>query len=165
LIATRWRTWTGPANAWSASRRHALSAVAAAAAGFALPTRSATLGANDGEQSFRQIAVALSGQATVPGLLLDAAATEFERNFGADALVRFVRTCERLDAQALAAPLPDAASEAQARWLVKFLYTGEVMRDGKAEAVWYPWCLAWQATRFAKPPGVCGGTFGWWVKA
>jgi hypothetical protein len=163
VIATRWRTWAAPAGAYSASRRQALGAAAAAAAGFALPVRSATLGADDGQRGFRQIALALSGQATAPELLLDAAAAEFERTYGGDALVRFVRTCEGLDSQALAAPLPDAASEAQARWLVKFLYTGEVMRNGQAEAVWYPWCLAWQAARFAKPPGVCGGAFGWWT--
>ena len=163
MIATTRRGFAGPATPLSASRRHALGAVAAAAAGFALPAGSATLGANDGQQSFLQIALALSGQATIPTVLLDASAAEFERTFGGDALVRFVRACEGLDAQALASALPDATIEAQARWLVKFLYTGEVTRDGRTQAVWYPWCLAWQAARFAKPPGVCGGKFGWWT--
>ena len=145
------------------ARRRALGAVAAAAAGTVLPARSATLGAADGQQDFLQIALALSGQATIPGILLDASAAEFERTFGGDALVRFVRACGQLDALALAAPMRDAALEAQARWLVRFLYTGEVVRDGVAQAGWYPWCLAWQAARFTKPPGICGGTFGWWT--
>ena len=163
-MATRWRKLADAANMpASAARRHALGAVAATAAGLALPAKSATLGAVDGQQSFIQIASALSGQATIPAILLDASAAEFERTFGGDALVRFVRACERLDAQALAAPMRDAAIEAQARWLVKFLYTGEVVRDGVTQAVWYPWCLAWQAASFTKPPGICGGTFGWWT--
>jgi Membrane bound FAD containing D-sorbitol dehydrogenase len=163
MSSATWKEAAGAASVSSASRRHALGAAAGAAAGFALPATSATLGVNSGQQSFLQIAVALSGQAAIPALLLDASAAEFERAFGGDALVRFVRACEGLDAQALASALPDATLEAQARWLVAFLYTGEVMRDGQLQAVWYPWCLAWQAARFAKPPGVCGGPFGWWT--
>jgi Membrane bound FAD containing D-sorbitol dehydrogenase len=145
------------------ARRRALGAMAGAAAGAAMPGYAATLGATDGQRSFAQIAFSLAGVATIPVILLEACTAEFERQFGGDALVRFVRACERLDAQSLAAPLGDATLEKQARWIVKFLYTGEVVRDGQTEAVWYPWCLAWQATRFAKPPGVCGGAFGWWT--
>ena len=147
----------------SLARRRALGAMAGAAAGAALPGYAATLGATDGQKSFAQIAFSLAGVATIPLILLEACTAEFEREFGGDALVRFVRACERLDAQSLAAPLGDATLETQARWIVKFLYTGEVVRDGQTEAVWYPWCVAWQATRFAKPPGVCGGAFGWWT--
>jgi Membrane bound FAD containing D-sorbitol dehydrogenase len=142
-------------------RRRALGAMAATAA--ALPAHAATLGAVDGYADFAQIAFSLAGVATVPAILLEACAAEFERAFGGDALIDFVRACGKLDAQALAAPLPDATIEKQVRWIVTFLYTGEVVRNGKPEAVWYPWCVAWQATRFAKPPGVCGGTFGWWT--
>jgi hypothetical protein len=146
-----------------AARRRALGAMAAAAAGATVPAHAITLGAAAGQQRFAQIAFTLAGVATVPQILLEACAVEFEREYGGDALVSFVRSCAVLDAQALAAPLPDATLEAQARWVVKFLYSGEVVRNGQTQAVWYPWCLAWQATRFAKPPGVCGGAFGWWT--
>jgi Membrane bound FAD containing D-sorbitol dehydrogenase len=144
-------------------RRRVLGTIAATAAGAAMPGHAATLGATDGYASFAQIAHSLAGVATVPPILLEACTSEFEREFGDDALIGFVRACGRLDAQALAAPLPDPTLEKQARWIVNFLYTGEVVRNGKLEAVWYPWCVAWQATRFAKPPGVCGGVFGWWT--
>jgi hypothetical protein len=137
--------------------------MAATAMGAGLPGHAATLGAADGYASFAQIAFSLAGVATIPDILLDACTAEFEREFGGDALIAFVRACGTLDAQALVAPLPDATVEKQARWIVNFLYTGEVARNGKTEAVWYPWCVAWQATRFAKPPGVCGGVFGWWT--
>jgi hypothetical protein len=137
--------------------------MAATATAAALPVHAATLGAMDGNADFVQIALSLAGVATVPAILLDACTAEFERAFGGDALIDFVRSCGKLDAQALAAPFPDATIEKQARWIVTFLYTGEVVRNGMPEAVWYPWCLAWQATPFAKPPGVCGGTFGWWT--
>jgi hypothetical protein len=145
------------------ARRRALGGIAAAAVTATVPARAATLGAADGRRSFAQIAFTLAGVATIADVLLDACTAEFERQFGGDALVRFVRACDGLDAQSLVAPLPDATIEAQARWIVKFLYTGEVVRNGRTEATWYPWCLAWQATRFAKPPGVCGGAFGWWT--
>lgn len=144
-------------------RRRALGAMAATATAAALPVHAATLGASDGHADFAQIAFSLAGVATVPAILLEACTTEFEREFGGDALIDFVRACGKLDALALAAPLPDATIEKQARWIVTFLYTGEVVRNGKPEAVWYPWCLAWQVTRFAKPPGMCGGVFGWWT--
>lgn len=144
-------------------RRRALGAMAATATGAAMPGYAATLGAADGYASFAQIAFALAGVATIPPILLEACTSEFERQFGSDALIGFVRACGKMDAQALAAPLPDATRERQARWIVNFLYTGEVVRNGKTEAVWYPWCVAWQATRFTKPPGVCGGAFGWWT--
>ena len=98
--------------------------MAGAAAGAALPGYAATLGATDGQKSFAQIAFSLAGVATIPVILLEACTAEFEREFGGDALVRFVRACERLDAQSLAAPLGDATLEMQARWIVKFLYTG-----------------------------------------
>jgi hypothetical protein len=152
-----------PTPGTDAQRRRALGVLAATATGAAMPGYAATLGAADGYASFAQVAFSLAGVATVAPVLLEACTAEFEREFGADALVGFARACGRLDAQALAAPLPDATLEKQARWIVKFLYTGEVVRSGKMEALWYPWCVAWQATRFAKPPGVCGGAFGWWT--
>jgi hypothetical protein len=163
MISALLRKLFRPSASPFAARRRALGGMAAAAASATLPLRAATLGATDGRQGFAQIAFSLAGVATVPDILLDACTAEFERQFGGDALVRFVRACEALDAQSLAAPLADAAIEAQARWIVKFLYTGEVVRNGRTQATWYPWCLAWQATRFAKPPGVCGGAFGWWT--
>lgn len=152
---------SAPAPEPDAQRRRTLGAIAATAA--ALPAHAATLGAVDGYADFAQIAFVLAGVATVPAILLEACTAEFEREFGGDALIDFVRACGKLDVQALAAPLPDATIEKQARWIVTFLYTGQVVRNDKPEAVWYPWCLAWQVTRFAKPPGVCGGAFGWWT--
>ena len=159
----RKRVWPATDTDTDPKRRRALGAMVATATAAALPVRAATLGAMDGYADFAQIAFSLAGVATVPAILLEACTAEFEREFGGDALIAFVRACGKLDAQALVAPLPDATLEKQARWIVTFLYTGEVVRDGKPEAVWYPWCLAWQATRFAKPPGICGGAFGWWT--
>ena len=68
-----------PAASALATRRRAIGAMAAAAAGAMVPVRAATLGAADGRRSFGQIAFDLAGVATVPDILLEACSAAIRR--------------------------------------------------------------------------------------
>jgi hypothetical protein len=127
------------------------------------PSFAAALGT--GSSSFAAIARQLGGIASVSPFILDAADVEFAQAYGFTAQAAFVKA---LQSGPLDARIAEAGDEiqAQARFVVQFLYTGEVVRDGETKAVYYPWCLAWQALTFASAPGLCGGpAFGHWTHA
>lgn len=127
------------------------------------PSLAASLGA--GSASFAAIARQLGGVASVSPYLLDAAEIEFAQAFGLQARSLFVTTLANgpLDVR-----IAEAGGDirAQVRFVTQFLYTGEVTRDGQTKALYYPWCLAWEALTFASAPGLCGGpAFGHWHNA
>lgn len=133
---------------------------------FALKAQAGSLGADSRifEAAVRQI----GGVVDIPDILLRAAESEFTRKFGNRAHHNFVSA---LDGQTVETAIARAGDKAdmlkeQVAFIANFLYTGEVERDGKVETAYYPWCLAWNATGFTKPPGVCGGpAFGHWEHA
>lgn len=125
---------------------------------FAAPLGSASA-------SFWAVARQLGGIASVSPYILEAAEIEFAQAFGVAARGVFVET---LTSGPLDIRLAEASDDvrAQAQFVTRLLYTGEVTREGEVKAVYYPWCLAWASLTFASTPGLCGGpAFGHWQHA
>ncbi|WP_259782317.1 hypothetical protein [Aestuariispira ectoiniformans] len=133
---------------------------------FALKAQASSLGADSRifEAAVRQI----GGVVDIPDIMLRAAESEFTRKFGNAARHAFVAA---MDGQTIEMAITRAGDQAdtlkeQITFITSFLYTGEVQRDNESKTLYYPWCLAWNATGFTKPPGVCGGpAFGHWEHA
>lgn len=107
----------------------------------------------------------IGGLPNIAPQLIVAAEREFEAVYGARAAVALVRSLGQ-------GPLADGLAQAdasqrdQVKFLARFLYTGEVTRNGQTLALYYPWSLAWRALSFATAPGLCGGPgFGHWADA
>jgi hypothetical protein len=50
--------------------------------------------------------------------------------------------------------------------IVSAFYSGQLIEGNKIQLVTYWDALVWQAVKsFTKPPGVCGGGFGYWAEA
>lgn len=107
----------------------------------------------------------IGGLPGIPPQLIAAAVREFEAFYGpraAPALVRALGQGPLADGLARI----DTDQREQVKFLARFLYTGEVTRNGQTKALYYPWSLAWRALSFATAPGLCGGPgFGHWSEA
>lgn len=124
--------------------------------------RAGGLGSADAD--FNALLRQLGGVPDISPTLLTAAEFEFASAYGqgaARALTGALGT-GALDASLARA---DEHTLQQVKFLTRFLYTGEVIENGVAKALYYPWCLAWKAVSFATNPGLCGEPFGHWADA
>lgn len=118
-----------------------------------------------GSAGFAAVARQLGGIASVSPYILEAAEIEFAQTYGVAARAQFVGTLANGPLDIRLAKAGDDI-RAQAQFVTRLLYTGEVTRDGQTKAVYYPWCLAWESLTFASAPGLCGGpAFGHWNHA
>lgn len=129
------------------------------------PTAGVTAGLGGGSSAFAEIVRQIGGVADISPYMLSAAEYEFAQAFdpGArGALLQALGTGSIEDRMAVA----DDELKTQVQFIARFLYTGEVTRDGRTSADYYPWCLAWKSLTFATAPGLCGGAeFGHWANA
>lgn len=114
---------------------------------------------------FADLLQQIGGLPGIPPQLITAAAREFEMAYGPHAAPALVRNLGQ-------GPLADGlerletSQRDQVKFLARFLYTGEVTRNGQTQALYYPWSLSWHALSFATAPGLCGGPgFGHWAEA
>lgn len=143
------------------SRRNLLLSAALTPVAF----QAQAMGLGDGRQVFDAAVRQIGGVVDISDILVRAAAIEFTRKFGAQARHEFIAA---MGGQTVELALKQAGSNRKAlreqiAFIANFLYTGEVERNGETVVLYYPWCLAWNATGFTKPPGICGGPhFGHW---
>lgn len=126
------------------------------------PTAANAFGLNSRDVAFENVVRQIGGIADISPYLLQGVAAEFLDVYGAGERVAFTRALSSgsLEDRVAAAP---ADIKAQVTFVAKLLYTGEVTREGKQVALYYPWCLAWRSLTFATAPGLCGGpAFGHW---
>lgn len=136
-------------------RRRLLALLAALPASRA----AAALGADDDLAVFRDIVHAVGGVALLPPPLLAGCEHEFARAFGPRAIPELAALArKRRSVDALVGRARMRVGD-QLHWIARFLYTGETA----AGAVYYPWCLGWQALSFASAPGQCAGRMGHWA--
>ena len=68
---------------------------------------------------------------------------------------------DKIDQAVAAARLDQLAST-----IVAAFYSGQLIQGSQVQLVTYWDALVWQAVKsFTKPPGVCGGAFGYWADA
>jgi hypothetical protein len=139
------------------SRRAFLAALPAA------PTAAHGFGLSSKDAAFDNVVRQIGGIGDISPYLLQGVSTEFLQVYGADARGAFTRTLSSGSLQERVAQAPSDI-KAQVAFVAKLLYTGEVTREGKQVALYYPWCLAWRSLAFATAPGLCGGpAFGHWA--
>lgn len=114
---------------------------------------------------FAAILHQIGGLADISPHLIRAADHELEQAYGSQARSRLVRALGRGVLKERLAQADEPIKE-QVRFLARLLYTGEITRNGRTQAIYYPWCLAWRALSFATTPGLCAGPgFGHWADA
>lgn len=142
-----------------------LTQVPALAAGAPKAKAKAKTSAEQALDSFIKAASDLSGIALTDRALartyLDALRAGFKPGDVAALLA-----ASRLDAAAFASaaakpPLKDIAQQATLLWLTGI---GSDAR-GAPKVLAYTDAAVWQALTFTKPPGLCGGAFGYWSEA
>lgn len=127
-----------------------------------MPSAARAFGLAEGDAAFENVVRQIGGVGDISPYLLGGVDSEFQLVYGTEAKAEFVRVLSSgsLDARIAAAP---ADTKAQVAFVARLLYTGEVTRDGRQVALYYPWCLAWKSLTFATAPGLCGGpAFGHW---
>ncbi|MGE0680179.1 MAG: sugar dehydrogenase complex small subunit [Candidatus Binatia bacterium] len=66
---------------------------------------------------------------------------------------------DKIDPQLAAAHLDQLAKS-----IVAAFYSGQIVQGNETQFVTYWDALVWQAVKsFTKPPGICGGSFGYWA--
>jgi hypothetical protein len=126
------------------------------------PSAAQAFGLSSKDAAFDNVVRQIGGIGDISPYLLDGVSAEFLHVYGAEARGTFTRALASGSLQERISKAPDDI-KAQVAFVAKLLYTGEVTRDGRQVAVYYPWCLAWRSLAFAKAPGLCGGpAFGHW---
>lgn len=126
------------------------------------PSAAHAFGLGSKDAAFEDVVRQIGGIADISPYLLEGVSVEFVNAYGAEARGTFTRTLSSGSLQdRLATAQPEI--KAQVAFVARLLYTGEVTREGKQIALYYPWCLAWRSLAFSKAPGLCGGpAFGHW---
>jgi hypothetical protein len=126
------------------------------------PSATHAFGLSSKDAAFENVVRQIGGIADISPYLLEGVSAEFLQIYGAEARSAFTRTLSSGPLQDRIVAAPDDI-KMQAAFVAKLLYTGEVTREGKQVALYYPWCLAWRSLTFATAPGLCGGpSFGHW---
>lgn len=76
-------------------------------------------------------------------------------------LVELIETTpsDKIDHQLAAAHLDQLAQS-----IIAAFYSGQIVQGNETQLVTYWDALVWQAVEsFTKPPGICGGSFGYWA--
>ena len=129
------------------------------------PSAAMAFGLAQGDEAFENVVRQIGGIADISPYLLGAVHAEFRTAHGPEAQAAFARALSSGPIETRIASSSDEI-KAQAAFVARLLYTGEVERNGKPVALYYPWCLAWRSLTFAKAPGLCGGpVFGHWQNA
>jgi len=143
------------------SRRSLLAAAAIAP----VAVQAQAMGLGRGNLVFDAAVRQIGGVSDIPEILIRAAAREFDAKFGEAARHAFIGQIRGQTVETALKRSGDGAPalQEQIAFIANLLYTGEVERDGQTVVLYYPWCLAWNALGFTKPPGICGGPeFGHW---
>lgn len=126
------------------------------------PSAAHAFGLSSKDAAFENVVRQIGGIGDISPYLLAGVAAEFLQVYGAEARGAFTRELSSGSLEDRIAVAP-ADIKAQVAFVAKLLYTGEVTREGKQVALYYPWCLAWRSLTFATAPGLCGGpAFGHW---
>ena len=126
------------------------------------PSAAHAFGLSSKDAAFENVVRQIGGIGDISPYLLDGVSAEFLQVYGVEARGAFARTLSSGPLQERIASAP-ADIRGQVAFVARLLYTGEVAREGRQVALYYPWCLAWRSLVFATTPGLCGGpAFGHW---